>query len=107
MVATLEKDIEKFAREVARLFSPEKIILFGSHASGEQDPDSDVDLLVVMETDLMPPDQATKIRLAVYHNFPMDLMVRTPEQLKKRLEMGDPFMAEIVEKGEILYDGDD
>jgi hypothetical protein len=48
--------------------------------------------------------QATRIRLAVARCFPMDLLVRTPENLRWRLEQGDSFLREIVSKGKVLYD---
>ncbi|HEX5271872.1 MAG TPA: nucleotidyltransferase domain-containing protein [Gemmataceae bacterium] len=95
--------IRRFARQVAERFDPEKIILFGSYAYGTPDEDSDVDLLVVMPA-RDESAQATRIRLAVERCFPMDLLVRTPENLRRRLEEGDWFLREIVSKGKVLYD---
>ena len=73
--------IRRYARQVAERFEPDQIILFGSHAYGTLNADSDVDLLVVMPT-RNPLDQALKIRLAISAPFPLDLLVRTPETLK-------------------------
>ena len=96
--------IENFAHCVAEAFKPQQIILFGSHAGGRPGGDSDVDLLVVMPFEGSPRQKATEIRLRVPANFPMDLLVRTPESLAHRLELGDPFFEEIVNKGEKLYE---
>jgi predicted nucleotidyltransferase len=98
--------IRRFAREVAERFNPDKIILFGSYAYGTPHDDSDVDLLVIMpaKNEL---SQAFKIRMAVQRCFPMDLIVRTPENLRWRLEEGDWFLREIVSKGKILYEKND
>ena len=76
--------ISRFASEVAEQFHPEKIILFGSYAYGKPHADSDVDILVVMpaKNEL---DQAVKICLTVPYQFPLDLLVRTPENLAWRL----------------------
>jgi len=63
-----------------------------------------VDLLVVMETPLRERDQALRIRLATEHNFGLDLLVRTPDNLAIRLELGDFFLREIVQKGEVVYE---
>ena len=93
----------RFAREVAERFRPDKIILFGSHAYGTPRDDSDVDILVVMPA-RNQLDQAGRIRLAVPRAFPMDLIVRTPENLRWRLEEGDWFLREIVSRGKVLYD---
>ena len=57
------------------------MILFGSHAAGEADEGSGVDLLVVMETPLRPLKQAVAIRRVVDHRVPMDIFVRTPDQV--------------------------
>jgi len=90
-------------RAIAEKFHPEKIILFGSHAHGTPHEDSDVDILVVMAA-RNEIDQAVKIRLAVAAPFPMDLIVRTPEDLRWRLEAGDSFMRDIVAQGKVLYE---
>src|SRR5262245_48916672 len=98
--------IRRFARAVAERFDPEKIILFGSHAYGTPHDDSDVDILVVMPT-RNQIDQAVRIRLAVTAPFPMDLLVRTPHYLAKRLNLGDSFLREVVSRGRVLYEKDD
>src|SRR5207253_3015896 len=80
--------IRRFAREVAERFKPDKIILFGSHAYGTAHPDSDVDILVIMPC-RNTIDQAIKIRWEISAPFPMDLIVRTPEDLRWRVEEGE------------------
>ena len=95
--------IRRYARQIAERFDPDQIILFGSHAYGTLNAESDVDLLVVMPT-RNPLDQALKIRLAISAPFPLDLLVRTPETLKWRLEEGDCFLREIVSHGKVLYE---
>ena len=95
--------IRRYARQVAERFEPEQIILFGSHAYGTPNADSDVDLLVVMPA-RNQLDQAFQIRMAVEAPFPLDLLVRTPRTLKWRLEAGDWFLREIVSRGKVLYE---
>jgi predicted nucleotidyltransferase len=95
--------IRRYVREVARQFDPEKVILFGSHAYGKPHAGSDVDILVVMPT-RNELDQAFKIRLAVTAPFPMDLIVRTPANIMRRLKDGDLFHTQIATKGKILYE---
>ena len=95
--------IRRFAREVAERFQPDRIILFGSYAYGKPHKDSDVDLLVVMPAK-NETAQAIRIRLATDRDFPLDLIVRTPENLRRRLEEGDWFLREAVERGKVLYE---
>lgn len=97
--------IRRFARRVAELFNPEKIVLFGSFAYGTPHEDSDVDILVVMPA-RNPIDQAVRIRMAVPAPFPMDLLVRTPKKLARRLKEGDSFLREVMSRGKVLYEKD-
>jgi predicted nucleotidyltransferase len=98
------EDIERVAREIAEKFDPERIILFGSYAYGTPTDDSDVDMLVVMETAEHPTDAAVRIRRAVHAGFLWDLLVRTPQVVLQRIAWEDWFLRDIVEKGEILYE---
>jgi uncharacterized protein len=98
------RDIKRFSDAIARRFKPEKIILFGSYAYGKPTPDSDVDLLVVMPCKQRPLDQALEIRRAIKAGFPLDLIVRTPADLRQRLAWGDFFLREITEEGKVLYE---
>ncbi len=95
--------IRGYARQIAERFRPDKIILFGSYAYGQPHEDSDVDLLVIMPA-RNQHDQAVKIRWELPAPFAMDLLVRTPKNLKWRLEEGDSFHTEIISKGKILYE---
>jgi predicted nucleotidyltransferase len=98
------KAISSFARHVARQFKPQKIIMFGSYADGKPTEDSDVDILVIMPFKGRNPEKATEIWMATKPGFPIDIMVRKPEELRKRLKMGDFFLREITEKGKVLYE---
>lgn len=97
--------IRKFSRAVARQFRPNKIVLFGSYAYGTPTEDSDVDLLVIMSrTRERGERMSVRIRHAVPRNFPLDLLVRTPAEVNKRLRWGDGFLQEVMEKGKVLYE---
>ena len=91
--------IQKFVQQLVLKFNPEKIILFGSFAYGRPSKSSDVDLLVIMKTNLRPIEQEVAIRKAISRNFPLDLIVFTPSQLREREKMGDFFIKTILEKG--------
>jgi predicted nucleotidyltransferase len=67
-------------------------------------PESDVDLLVVMETPFKEWEQRWKIRQGINYNFGLDLVVRTPATLAQRLEWGDFFLREVIEKGKVVYE---
>jgi predicted nucleotidyltransferase len=97
-----------FSDAVAREFRPRKIVLFGSYAYGKPTEDSDVDLLVIMRrTRDRGERMSVRIRHAIPRDFPLDLLVRTPSDVAKRLRWGDPFISELLEKGEVLYEAGD
>jgi predicted nucleotidyltransferase len=97
--------IRRFARQIALRFHPEKIILFGSYAYGTPHEESDVDLLVIMPARNVI-DQSVRIELAIDRPFALDLIVRTPNQIKRGLQPDDCdwFLREIIEKGKVLYE---
>lgn len=94
--------IRKLSEQIASEFHPDKIILFGSHAYGHPGPDSDVDLLVIMRFRGRPVRKAIAILNKLNVLAPIDLLVRTPEQVQKRLALGDQFMREIMERGKVM-----
>src|SRR6516225_3908723 len=98
--------IRRYARAIAEEFHPDKIILFGSYAYGTPNEDSDVDLLVVMPA-WNQLSKAVQIRWRLAAPFPMDLIVRTPKEMKWRLEEGECFLTHIVSKGKVLYEKGD
>src|SRR2546427_9133471 len=87
--------IRRYAHWVAERFQPDKIILFGSYAYGTPHADSDVDLLVIMPA-RNELDQAFKIRCEVPAQFPMDLIVLKPRNVKWRLAERESFLTEVV-----------
>lgn len=104
--ARIEQALNEIVRRLAAGYQPEKIILFGSYAYGEPHEDSDLDVLIVKET----ADRLTQ-RIFTVHELVTDahprigleVLVLTPAEIERRLHIGDQFVAEIVEKGEILY----
>jgi predicted nucleotidyltransferase len=98
--------IRRYARAIAEEFHPEKIILFGSYAYGTPHENSDVDLLVIMPTHNQH-DQAVRILWRLAAPFPLDLIVRTPKEMRWRLDEGESFSTTIMSQGRVLYEKDD
>ena len=83
---------------------PQKVILFGSYAYGNPTPDSDVDLLIVWDTDKPRRERVVAVSLALYpRRFPVDILVKTPRELEEELPYNF-FLREILEKGVVLYE---
>ena len=102
------QSIRNVTRRIVEEFQPEKIVLFGSYAYGTPGPDSDVDLLVVMDTSLSSRQQRLEIsRVLSPRPFPMDILVRTPKDLAERLKLGDSFLQDIISRGKVVYERQD
>lgn len=99
-----QEAIDDVVDQIIQHYQPHWIILFGSYAHGRPCPESDVDLLVILDTPLKETEQAVQICQKIDYHFGLDLLVRTPETLAQRLALGDPFLGEIVNKGRILYE---
>jgi len=100
-----ETKIRQAAQRIADAVQPEKIILFGSFAYGQPGPDSDVDLLVIMESEQSAHARAVQISEILYPRpFPVDIIVRTPAEVAERIALGDTFFREIMAKGKVLYE---
>ena len=96
--------IDDVKRQIVEKFKPNKIILFGSYAYGKPKRESDVDMLVIMNTRLKESQQEIRILRSIDYHFGLDLLVKTPASLKKRLRLGDVFLKEVVQKGKVIYE---
>ena len=79
-----KSQIPAIATVIKEKFHPEKVILFWSYAYGTPTEDSDVDLFIIMKTGISILKQASLIRGELPGNIPIDVIVRTPEQVEKR-----------------------
>jgi predicted nucleotidyltransferase len=99
---------DKLPEVVERLVAnlrPKRIILFGSYAYGKPTPDSDVDLLVILETDASTTERYLAVSGLLYPRpFPVDILVRTPHEIDEALHTGDFFIQEIITQGRVLYE---
>ena len=97
--------LDDMVRRIVQRFHPWKIVLFGSQAHGQPTVDSDVDLLVVMDSDEPPLARIPRVAEAAHVPYlPMDVIVRTPAEIEERLRMGDFFLAGILDRGKVLYE---
>jgi predicted nucleotidyltransferase len=100
--AVIQKIVDRLIAE----YPPQKIILFGSYAYGQPGPDSDIDLLIIKATGDEFLERLHKVRrltMGTHPSVPFDPIVLTPAELQDRLESGDQFLQEILDRGEVLY----
>jgi len=101
--------ISRIVEKIKEGYNPQKIILFGSYARGNPTEDSDIDLLIIKETNKRRDERFVDVKRIIYNpniRVPVSPIVYTPKELKRRLDMGDDFVNEILKKGVVLYDRD-
>jgi predicted nucleotidyltransferase len=93
-------------RKLVAEYAPEKVVLFGSYAYGVSHRDSDIDLLIIKDTQESFFNRLTRVRQVVsglHKGVPFDPIVLTPGEVEARLKVGDQFLEEILERGQLLY----
>jgi uncharacterized protein len=97
--------ILEIVNRIASGYNPEKIILFGSYALGTPGENSDVDLLVIKETDLPRPQRALQVRKMIYGSMiPIDLIVYTPREIEESRDNKFSFVYQVLNTGKTLYE---
>ena len=97
--------LEHVTRTIVEKFHPHRVILFGSRARGDARPDSDIDLLIEMETTQTPPERAIEISAAFgLRPWPLDVLVYTPEEVKRLHGVAGTLLSVIEREGKILYE---
>lgn len=103
---TAERDsiVRTYVQRILEVGHPEAIILFGSTARHDAGPDSDVDILVIEDTTLPRTHRARRYELALRPRpVPVDIVVRTHEEVLQDLNAGMPFMVDVIREGEIVH----
>lgn len=97
-------EIEEIARKIGDIVCADRIILFGSHATGQATADSDVDLLVVAESELPPHKRAREIYRRIRPmRFPVDIIVVTPDEARMAGDVPFSFISRALREGKTIY----
>lgn len=92
-------------QKITENFNPKKIILFGSYAYGSPTKDSDIDLMVIMDTEMKPYERAIPIRKALkYLGIPKDVIVRTPQEFERFKDIVGTIIYVAAHKGKVIYE---
>lgn len=102
-----QKELDKLSKQIIEKYKPEKIILFGSLATGKLKKGSDIDLLVIKKTNKdywQRAEEIAEILGGIRIDVPKDVLNITPKELKYRLSVNDFFIKDIIDNGEVIYE---
>ena len=96
--------LEEITQRIVDIYTPDLIILYGSHARGNQRDGSDADLLIIKETNERPIDRRIQVeRILSDRLVPLDIIVYTPQEFRYLFSLGSPFAEEIMKEGRVIY----
>jgi predicted nucleotidyltransferase len=98
------RDIKRVATHLGIAANAEQVILFGSYARGEAGEHSDVDLMIIAESDL-PRFKRSRELYKLFRPYPfgMDLLVYTPQEVEKGKQSSASFVSTVLQEGKVLY----
>lgn len=102
----VSKIISEVVDKITAEYQPETIILYGSYAYGKPTKDSDIDLFIIKDTVKNRIDRYVEVKRLIYdpqRRISISPLVYTRQEVEERLGLGDDFVEEILNKGEVLY----
>lgn len=103
-INNLDQTLERVLDKLRAIPTVQRVILFGSHAAGKRDLLTDLDLLVVMESELDFITRTAQLYVSLQPGIDMDLLVYTPKEFE---DMKDGnFLRTALEGGKVLYEKD-
>lgn len=99
------EEANRILNVLTEYYCPEKVIVFGSFAHGEENPESDLDICVIKDqVPVSPVERRFQVyRLLEDRKIPVDVVVYKPKEFKERFDLGDPFIKTLVNEGKVIY----
>jgi predicted nucleotidyltransferase len=97
--------LEQITQKLVATLNPEQIILFGSHAYGEPNEDSDIDLLVIVSQSNEPRYRRSRLAYRALRGVtvPTDVIIMTQEEVKKKVNVRSSLISRVIHDGRVLY----
>ena len=100
---SIEERLSKIIEGVRR-YGADKALLFGSSARGDADLHSDIDLIVIKQTDRRFIDRLLDVVECIRPDFALDVLVYTPEEFDRMREEENPFLTHALEGAKVIYE---
>jgi len=98
------RTVNDITKRLIKYYEPDKIILYGSHGTARCNSGSDIDLLIIKDSEKYPIERRIEEEKILSSRLvPIDITVYTPEEVRYLFSIGSPFIEEVMEKGRLLY----
>jgi predicted nucleotidyltransferase len=105
MISNKENLFKEIVRRIVEVAHPDKVVLFGSMARGENNPSSDIDILVIARSEEPRHRRSAKIYGALSNLiFPMDIVVYSPKEVDEWSGVKQAFVTTALREGRVLYE---
>lgn len=97
---------ESLLRGIVEVYAPRRVVLFGSHARGEPGPDSDIDLVVVLDDSAPPAALSWRLRNEARKGFTgsVDIIPCRERVLQERARAAGSFADTVLREGIVIYE---
>lgn len=98
------KTLDEVKQRLIAEYKPDKIILYGSYGTENVRFDSDIDIIIIKESEKSPVERQMEVeRVLSDRQIPLDIRVYTSQEIRYLFSVGSPFIEEIMETGRLLY----
>ena len=102
----LEQELKRYLSLLTNHDQPDRVILFGSLVTGHVHPDSDIDLVIVKQTELSFWKRLHEMRRLLQPRVGTDILVYTPNEFEQLHRDRAFFKEEILNRGKVIYERD-
>ncbi len=97
---------EPLLKTIVEVYRPRRVVLFGSHARGEARPDSDLDLLVVLDDDAPPEALSWRRQNDARRGYsgPVDIIPCRESVLAQRAQASGSLADQVLREGVVVYE---
>ncbi len=100
-----QEQISEITKRIVGNFKPQKIILFGSYANGTPTEESDLDLLIIKDSNIPSRLQNRKVRKILFDlRIPIDVIVKTPEEFQTYKNIIGTIIYPANKFGKVIYE---
>ncbi len=103
-----QNKIDDIVNKIAQNYNPEKILLFGSYANGQPNDESDLDFIIIKDTDKPRHKRGREVRKFLIGSMvPIDIKIYTPDEFESEQKSGYSFLSSIIKGTKLLYERKD